>query len=111
MTYSAPKSVTISIASASARTALAAGHLVLYDPFNSSKFDEHILGVDLAGVAYNWVQPTGVDRDESNVELFYRFPLFPELDTTVSYQAIINPALDPNNDYGSAVSLRLRSNW
>jgi hypothetical protein len=69
------------------------------------------LNADLAGVAYNWVQPTGVNRDESNVEMFYRFPMLPEMDATVSYQAIINPALDPSNDYGSAFSLRLRSSW
>jgi hypothetical protein len=28
-----------------------------------------------------------------------------------SYQGIINPALDPSNDYGSAFSFRLRSSW
>jgi hypothetical protein len=57
------------------------------------------------------VQPSAVPRDESNVELFYRFPLFPDLDMTLSYQAVINPALDPNNDFGSAFSLRFRSLW
>jgi len=46
-------------------------------------------------------------RDESNVEIWYRFPFFPSLDTTLSYMAIINPALDPNNDFASAFSLRL----
>ena len=66
---------------------------------------------DLAGVAYNWLLPTNVDRDESNFEMFYRFPLFPEMDATLSYQAILNPALDPDNDFGSAFSLRLRSTW
>jgi hypothetical protein len=69
------------------------------------------LNADLAGVAYNWVQPTASTRDESNVELFYRFPLFPEMDATVSYQGIINPAMDASNDYGSAFSFRLRSSW
>jgi len=90
---------------------LAAGHLVFYDPFCRGSFRDTGLNADLAGVAYNWVQPTGIPRDESNVELFYRFPLFPEMDATVSYQGIINPALDPTSDYGSAVSLRLRSTW
>jgi hypothetical protein len=33
------------------------------------------------------------------------------MQATVSYQAIVNPALDPTNDYGSAISLRLRSTW
>jgi hypothetical protein len=90
---------------------LAGGHLVYYDPFDSGRFKKMGLNADLAGVAYNWVQPTGEDRDESNVELFYRFPLFPEMDATVSYQGIINPALNPSSDYGSAISLRLRSSW
>ena len=90
---------------------LAGGSLVLYDPMHSGRFKEMGFNADLLGVAYNWVLPTGVDRDESNVELFYRFPLFPEMDATLSYQAIINPAADPSNDYGSAFSLRLRSTW
>ena len=59
----------------------------------------------------NWVQPSAADRDESNVELFYRFPLFPHVDTTLSYQMIFNPALDPSNDFGSAFSFRFRSLW
>lgn len=90
---------------------LAAAHLVVYDPMCSGSFKDLGFNADLAGVAYNWVQPTGFDRDESNVELFYRFPLFPEMDATLSYQAIINPAGDLTNDYGSAFSLRLRSTW
>jgi porin len=89
----------------------AAGHLVFYDPFCRGSFKDIGLNADLAGVAYNWVQPTGIPRDESNVELFYRFPLFPEMDATVSYQGIINPANNPSSDYGSAISLRLRSTW
>jgi hypothetical protein len=90
---------------------LAAGHLVFYDPFGRGSFREIGLNADLAGVAYNWVQPTGADRDESNLELFYRFPLFPQMNATVSYQGIFNPALDPTRDYGTAISLRLRSTW
>ena len=65
------------------------------------------LNADATGVAFNWIQPTGVNRDESNVEVFCRLPLLPEMDATVSYQAIINPANDPSNDLGSAISLRL----
>jgi hypothetical protein len=89
----------------------AAASFVLYDPSRSGRFEGMGFNADLAGVAYNWALATGVDRDESNVELFYRFPLFPQMDATLSYQAIINPALDPSNDYGSAFSLRLRSTW
>ena len=90
---------------------LASAHLVLYDPFNSGRYEEMGFNADVAGVAYNWIQPTGLDRDESNLELFYRFPLLPEMDATLSYQGIFNPAQDPSNDYGSAISLRLRSTW
>ena len=77
----------------------------------SGSFKDMGFNADLAGVAYNRVQPTGVDRDESNVELFYRFSLFPEMDATVAYQMIFNPGLDPTNDFGSAMSLRFRSTW
>jgi hypothetical protein len=90
---------------------LASGHLVLYDPFNSGRYEKMGFNADVAGIAYNWIQPTGLDRDESNLETFYRFPLFPEMDATISYQGIFNPAQDPTNDYGSAISLRLRSTW
>ena len=90
---------------------LAAGHFLVYDPFNAGRYKRRGYNADLAGVVYGWVQPSGADRDESNFELFYRFALFPEMQATVSYQAIVNPALDPTNDYGSAFSLRLRSTW
>ena len=89
----------------------AAAHFLLYDPFQTGCHENDLYNADLVGLGYNWVQPTGVPRDESNVELFYRFPLFPYVDVTFSYQAIINPALDPSNDYGSAFSMRFRSLW
>lgn len=90
---------------------LAAAHLIVYDPFNSGRYKRRGFNADLAGLVYSWVKPAGASRDESNFEAFYRFALFPEMQATVSYQAIVNPALDPTNDYGSAVSLRLRSTW
>ena len=63
-------------------------------------------------MAYNWVQPSANGaRGESNVEFFYRFPIFPEADAALSYQAIINPALDPNNDSASVFSFRIRSTF
>jgi hypothetical protein len=65
----------------------------------------------VSGFEQSRIQPTGLDRDESNLETFYRFPLFPEMDATVSYQGIFNPAQDPSNDYGSAFSFRVRSTW
>ena len=73
-------------------------------------YDPDFLGTiinDVAGISLNWVDPvTAGSRPESNVELFYRFPLYPTLDLTLSYMGIINPALDPTNDYASAFSLR-----
>ena len=74
-------------------------------------YDPHFIGTisnDAAGISLNWVDPSAADsREESNVEIWYRFPFFPGLDTTFSYMAVINPALDPNNDFASAFSLRL----
>jgi hypothetical protein len=87
-------------------------HLVLYDPFNSGKFQQDLFEADLFGMAYNWVQPNVEGAgDESNVEFFYRFPLFPEADATISYQAVIGPSQAPELDVGSAVSFRLRSTF
>lgn len=87
-------------------------HFVYYDPFDSGRFQDNLFSADLFGMAYNWVQPTPAGTGyESNVEFFYRFPLFPETDATISYQAVINPSLDPDNDLGSAVSFRLRSTF
>jgi len=64
---------------------------------------------DLIGTAFNWVKPSDDARDEYNVELFYRFPIFPLVDTTLSYQSAIKPAGAPDIDHASVFSLRLRT--
>ena len=62
---------------------------------------------DSIGISLNWVQNSAEGaRAESNVEVWYKFPMFPAVDASVGYMAIINPALDPNNDFASAFSLR-----
>ena len=66
---------------------------------------------DVVGLCYDWGQATGADRDESDIEVFYRFPLLPEMDATIAYQAIFNPGFNPDRDFGSAISLRFRSTW
>jgi hypothetical protein len=84
---------------------LAGGALLVYDPFGPDGLQN-----DLIGVAFNWAEPINPgSRGESNVEVFYRFPLFPDVDLTFSYQSVINPAFDPNNAHASAFSLRIRS--
>ena len=81
-------------------------HFLLYNPTKSG------LQNDLLGVAVNWAQAnvSGVRR-ESNFEIFYRFPIIPKVDMTLSYQSLINLALDPNNDHASAYALRLRTTF
>jgi porin len=88
-------------------------HFLLYDPFCSGQYSEKdLLNADVIGTAYSWVQPSATgNRGESNVEVFYRFPIFPYTDMTLSYQAIINPVLDPSIDSSSVFSLRLRSTF
>jgi len=83
---------------------LAGAHWLLYDPSFFGRINN-----DLMGVAVNWVQPwqTG-SRGETNFEVFYRFPMVPGFDTTFSYQAIFNPALDLGIDFSSAFSFRFR---
>jgi len=81
-------------------------HFLFYNPTKSG------LQHDLLGVAVNWAQAnvTGA-RLESNVEIFYRFPIIRNFDMTLSYQSLINLALDPNNDHASAFGLRLRTTF
>ncbi len=77
--------------------------LLIYEP---SFFGN--ISNDATGISLNWIDPSAENsRDESNVEVWYRFPLFGGFDTTLSYMAIINPALDHENDFASAFSLRL----
>jgi porin len=92
---------------------LAAAHLLLYDPFDRGNHaPKDLIHADVIGAAYNWVQPSDASaRDESNVETFYRVPLFSLTDITFSLQTIINPALDPTNDVASVFSIRLRSTF
>ena len=60
------------------------------------------------GVAVNWIDATQGQRGETNAEVFYRFPMVPGFDTTLSYQAIFNPALNLGIDFASVFSFRFR---
>ena len=69
-----------------------------------------------SGVAFNWVRPTPTgSRDEYDVEIFYRFPIFPLVDVTLSYQSIFNPVLGSRQRSGlgvlAAFGLRLRTTF
>jgi hypothetical protein len=81
--------------------------LVLNDPGDPIRLKN-----DLVGVAFNWVESVVADsRDEYNLEVFYRFPIFPAVDTTLSYQSVIHPAFAPSIDHSSAFSLRVRTTY
>jgi hypothetical protein len=85
----------------------AAAHFLFYDP----RMVGHIRN-DVVGLAFNWAKANVPGaRSEYNVELFYRFPLFPLVDTTLSYQSVINPALEPNISHASVFGLRLRTTF
>jgi hypothetical protein len=85
----------------------AGANVLFYDP---PPF--HRIRNDVVGVAFNWVRPTPTgDRDEFDLEFFYRFPLFPLVDVTLSYQSIFNPVLDPDNTHAAAFGLRLRTTF
>jgi porin len=80
-------------------------HFLLYDPPGPAGMQN-----DLVGIAGNWAKASAEGaRDEYNVEVFYRFPLFAGLDTTLSYQSVINPALTREFDHVSVFSLRIRA--
>ena len=67
---------------------------------------------DMLGIAFNWVESVVAgSRDEYNFEAFYRFPLFPAVDTTLSYQSVFDPALTTEVDQASVFSLRLRTTY
>lgn len=90
---------------------LAGAHLVYYDPCDSGRYERMGFHADAVGVGYNWNETTGALRDESDVEVFYRIPLLPEMDLTVAWQGIFNPGNNLANDFGSACSLRFRTTW
>ena len=82
----------------------AGAHFLLYEPRLLTGLKN-----DVVGTAFNWVKvPGGGSRSEYNAEVFYRFPLFPEVDMTLSYQSVINPALTREVDHASVFSLRIR---
>lgn len=82
---------------------LASAQFLLYDPAGPG---------DLIGVGYSWVNPAeSGTRNESDIEVFYRFPIFPLVDTTLAYQYVMNPALDLGINHASVFSLRLRTTF
>ena len=79
--------------------------LVLNDPGDPIRLKN-----DALGVAFNWVESVVANsRDEYNFEAFYRFPIVPVVDATLSYQSVIHPAFTTDIDHASAVSFRLRT--
>ena len=80
-------------------------HFLLYDPPGPAGLQN-----DLVGMAFNWVESVAAGaRDEYNVEVFYRFALFPGVDMRLSYQSVINPALTRDIDHASVFSLGFRT--
>ncbi len=85
----------------------AAAHLLFYDPFDTTELG---LKNDVIGFAANWVDSTFEGtREEYNLEVFYRFPLFPGLDTRLSYQYVIDPAFTTEFDSASVFSIGFRT--
>lgn len=79
-------------------------HFLYYNPGGAGGLQH-----DVIGVAGNWVDSVvSGTRDEYNIEVFYRFPLFPGVDTRLSYQSVINPAFADDVDHASVLSLGLR---
>jgi hypothetical protein len=84
----------------------ASAHFLLYDPPLGH------LRHDLIGVGFNWLKvPQSGTRSEYDVEVFYRFPIFPHVDTTLAYQSVINPALDLGINHASVFSLRIQASF
>jgi hypothetical protein len=85
----------------------AAAHFLLYEPGFLTRLEN-----DLVGIAFNWAKPPQSEaRSEYNVEVFYRFPILPNVDTTLSYQSVIDPAFTRDFDHVSVFSLRIRTTF
>jgi hypothetical protein len=76
---------------------------LLYQPLGPLRFE-----TDVFGAAINSVDSAtpGTPR-ETNYEIFYRFPLFPNVDLTLNYQYIDDPANNTEHNNASAFALRL----
>ncbi len=82
-------------------------HLLQYQPFGKYSYDD-----DVIGMAFNWVDSATPDtRDEYSIDAFYRFPLLPDLDTTLNYQAIFDPANTREFDTAHVFSLRMTTSF
>lgn len=79
--------------------------LLFYQPFGW--FDS-----DALGIQYNYIDPAGAEsRIEETIEVFYRFPLLPEVETTIAYQYIDNPGNTRLVDSSNVFSLRLTTSF
>jgi len=90
----------------------------LYDQLASVAFiyyDPHVIGRiqnDAVGASFSWADPSQSGASgEYTVELFYRFPIFPHVDTSFNYQSIINPALTDEFSHASVFSLRITTSF
>jgi len=88
---------------------LASAHFLMNDPEIPIA---RRLKNDALGVGIVWADAAIPNtRDETAVEVFYRFPLLQDLDVTLSYQSFFNPARNPGVDHASVFSIRWRTTF
>jgi len=76
--------------------------LLRYQPLGKYSFDD-----DVVGIQFNWIDSASPGtRDEYSIETFYRFPLLPDLDMSLNYQAVINPATTTQFDSAHVFGIR-----
>jgi porin len=85
----------------------ATAHVLLYDPPVFGDIQHDVVGV---GLTWAKAGQNGL-RSEYNAEIFYRFPMFPHVDTTLSYQSVFRPAYTKDIDQASVFTLRLRTSF
>ena len=82
-------------------------HYVCKDPP-----DPFGLSTDLLGIGCNWIDPvSSAARDEYDLEVFHRMPLFRTVDLSFAYQAIINPAFNLEEDQAHVFTMRVRKTF
>ena len=65
---------------------------------------------DLFGLGFNWSDPPDPNlREQMSVEIFYRFQIAQNLALTPSFQLLIDPANNPDEDQIHVLGLRLRA--
>lgn len=90
------------------RAGASKGTAALYKKSVSAGIGYYGRNTDLAGLAMNWAEASGIPGSQTTLEAFYRFSVSPGLQITPSIQFVDDPLLDPNQSSITVLGLRAR---